>query len=156
MTTPRAAGAILASITCLAAVAGCSSTDTSTTAAEVSTATSSASRYPLSGLQDYTSVRDLVADLSGGGLECAAPLTLDGNSRFAVQQGRCTINGTEMVFGIFSSDAQRAQGEAYVRELKTLGLDYGFIEGGNWLVNCSGAEPCTAVKAVIGGRVETS
>jgi hypothetical protein len=137
--------------------AACGSSGTGVTAAErTAQIVSSLQRYPMSGLQDYDTVRALVSDLAGAGLPCSTPLTLDSNSRYAVQQGRCRVNDTEMVFGIFSSDAQRAQGESVVRELKTLGVDYGFVEGGNWLVNCGGTDQCSQVKAIIGGRLEAS
>ncbi|UYF92427.1 hypothetical protein OCS65_18275 [Rhodococcus aetherivorans] len=106
----------------------------------------------LSGMQEYESIEAMVDDFGERGLNC--DITMDKNTRYATEAGRCQMLDTEMVLSIFSDTRQMDNQRGTNQLLASAGIDYGLLIGANWTVNCGSEADCEAVKAKIGGRIE--
>lgn len=119
--------------------------------------------YPLSGLQEYEIADEIATDLNAGGFECSNYERRSGGLNSA-SSGECwhpneeTGEDQEVIVMIFNTESdQKRQAQLY-REMTEL-LDDGsggFVEGGNWMVNCGNTPVCESVAGVLGGRTETA
>lgn len=124
--------------------------------------TSGESQYPLSGLQEYETPDEMAADLNAGGFDCEGYERTSGFVN-AASSGECwhPRSGDEdlqTILMIFNTEAdQRNQVEIY-REMAELlsDMETGFVEGGNWMVNCGDHTSCAEVQEILGGRKEIS
>ncbi|MGW5523594.1 hypothetical protein [Gordonia sp. NPDC003950] len=56
---------------------------------------------------------------------------------------------------VFSSDANKEHQAELYRDVGQMLDGYGFVEGGNWMVNCDTRPVCLKVADILGGRTET-
>lgn len=110
---------------------------------------------PRSGTQTYETVQEISDDLAAGRYDCG-DVTIDTNSKFAAQSGRCSLWDREIVLSIFSATTDRdAQVGATTALLRDAGLEFGSLIGGNWIVNCGSESRCVELKTVLGGKIES-
>jgi hypothetical protein len=120
------------------ALAACGSSQSSTPSKE-------------SGLQEYQSSQALADDLTKHGHTCnMAP---EGGSNYAVDGGKCTIDGTEMILGIYASQSQIDAQLSLSGIFESAHLDYGWLAGKNWVINCESRAACEKIGADLGGSV---
>ena len=142
--TALGAGALL--------LAGCSGGGDGTTATSSSTPTSTTVELPMSGQQEYETVKAMQSDLRTGGIVCY-DLTLR-PGKFAAQMGACNVEGDEIVLSTFADEVSQRQAQDALASLEEITGEYGFVSGGNWLVNCGEKAMCLKVQGVLGGRAE--
>lgn len=155
--------ATLTAAIALVGLAGCSSNDdgngTSTTpTTETATSTATTAEYPRSGLQTYETVEQLHSDLQSG-VVCTNFERYD-RSVNAASSGQCDVamedgSSRQLIVMLFSSDVNKQSQIGVYRDVGDTIGKYGFVEGGNWLVNCETLAVCEAVAGALGGRVET-
>ena len=128
------------------AVAGCGSNASSPASGFAAQPTKPA------GLQEYPAAQALADDVTKYGHSCS--MTPEGGGMNSVDSGRCCINGTEMVLGIYASQPQIDKQIAFVEEvLGGNNVDYGMLADKNWTINCGSRAACEAVQADLGGSV---
>ena len=113
---------------------------------------SSAQPTKLSGLQEYPSAQALADDLTKHGHTCN--MTPKGGSLYAVDGGISDIDGRETILGIYASQSQMdAQLQMVLGLFQSADMDYGWLAGKNWMINCGSRAPCEAIQADLGGSV---
>ncbi|WP_156452443.1 hypothetical protein [Mycobacterium gordonae] len=137
----------------LLAVAACGSSQSSSPATVTVTSNSTQPTVAKrSGTQEYQSVRELAEDLVKHGYTC--DLQEMGGGRFSLDGGQCAVGGENMILGIYASQSQiDAQVRMANGVMESLGLDYGWLTGKNWAINCSGRVWCEYVAAGLGGSI---
>lgn len=115
--------------------------------------------FPLSGLQSYDLPDEILEDLEAGGLTCENYERGSGGMHSA-SSGECDLNlkggeTKQIILMTFSSDTNKEGQANLYRELGELIDGYGFVEGGNWMINCGTASACQQVSEIVGGRQET-
>lgn len=137
--------AVLATATL--ALAACGSSQTTSPAKP-----SSAEPTKESGLQEYPSAQALADDLTKHGHTCN--MTPTGGSLYSVDGGKCTLDGKEIVLGIYTNQSQINANLAAVNgTFARFGLDYGWLTGKNWAINCGSRAACEKIGADLGGSV---
>lgn len=124
---------------------------------------STEAEYPLSGLQEYEAADEIAADLNAGGFECANYERRTGGLNSA-SSGNCwhpndeTGKDQEIIVMIFNTESDQKRQAQFYRDMAELFDDGtgGFVEGGNWMVNCGNKPVCAGVEGVLGGRTETA
>lgn len=125
--------------------------------ASTTTTTTSYQDVPLSGLQTYETPEQLYADFNRRYI--CTDFTRGSGSWNAASSGECNLsmqdNTTrQLIFLLFSSETNKQSQIALYRSLGPRTGGYGFVEGGNWLVNCGDEYVCEYVAGVLGGRTE--
>jgi hypothetical protein len=111
---------------------------------------------PLDGKQQYEDVDDLIADLSGRGLECDDVERRDAIPVSAV----CSIDDQQVVVVLYFSGQARDKEVESTRDLQArLGLVDCWVVGrgaGAWAVNVGPGDVCVDVADALGGNVRSS
>jgi hypothetical protein len=132
----------------LAAFAGAQSSSPET----VSVTSRSAEPTTPPGLQEYQTIQELADDLTRHGHTC--DVTPMGWVNHNVTRGKCTVDGIVVLLSLFTSqseiDAQLAEFESL---FEAIGLDFGFLVGKNWTINCRSRTPCEKLHEDLGGSV---
>lgn len=116
-------------------------------------------KFPRSGLQTYETPDEIVADLNSG-LTCSNYRRSTSGSVNAASSGSCDLelesgSTEEILLMIFSSETNKENQAGVYRELGSIIKEYGFVEGGNWMINCGRRNLCESIAGVLGGRTET-
>jgi hypothetical protein len=119
--------------------------------ATVTVTPSSAQPSKESGLQEYQSAQQLADDLTRHGHPCN--MIPQGGSFYAVDGGKCYIDGKETLLGIYASQSQIDQQLGINELLAKAGLDYGWLTGKNWAINCGSRDACEKIAADLGGSI---
>ncbi|MET9201137.1 hypothetical protein, partial [Gordonia sp. NPDC003585] len=124
---------------------------------KTTTTTTSYQEVPLSGLQTYETPDQLYADFSRRYI--CTDYFRDRGGWNSASSGECNFllgdNTTrQLIFLLFSSETNKQSQIALYRSLGPRTGGYGFVEGGNWLVNCGDEYVCEYVAGVLGGRTE--
>lgn len=118
--------------------------------------------FPLSGLQEYETPDQIASDLTEGGFACERFERQTGSMN-AASSGNCWWSGgagseQEIILMIFNSDANKEEQADLLRDMGAVfGIEdweYGFVEGGNWMVNCGNRDACDGVAGALGGRMD--
>ena len=145
--------ALVIAVVVLATAGGDDSSDSAApSASSMSPVATATEEFPMSGLQEYQTVKEIQTDLRKGGIVCY-DLTLRSGT-FAAQMGACDFEGQELVLSTFADDVTQRQAQNALSDLEEITGGYGFVSGGNWLVNCGKKAVCLDVQAVLGGRAE--
>jgi hypothetical protein len=141
-------------------VLGCVATATLTAcgASQTSSSETASSTQPtkLSGLQEYQSIQEVADDLTRHGHACTDVTPERGAYYYPVEGGRCTIDGKVMLIAIYTSESQVDAQLATFEEFREAGLEYGFLAGKNWTVNCGARAECEKLQRDLGGRIVAS
>ncbi|MGB3707596.1 hypothetical protein [Gordonia sp. (in: high G+C Gram-positive bacteria)] len=110
----------------------------------------------LTGTQEYSSVDEIGSDLKERSIDCTPQR--DSTSKVFTTSGRCTVDGTEIVFGIFTNDSQLSEYKSTINFVSTtIGEASYLVIGSNWVANCSADQDCAdQIQGQLGGQVWTS
>jgi hypothetical protein len=118
------------------------------------TVTSSTEPTKHSGLQEYPSAQALADDLTKHGHTCN--MTPRGGGMFSVDSGDCDIDGKQMILDIYTGQSQiDAHLQFVIPAFEHAHMDYGWLVGKNWTVNCGSRATCQKLQADLGGRITT-
>lgn len=138
---------VIATVTLVVAACGSQSSNPAT----VTVTPSSTQPTKLSGLQEYPSAQALADDLTKHGHTCS--MTPMRGGMYDVDGGKCYIDGKETILGIYASQSQ-IDAQLGVNDLfKQFNLDYGWLAGKNWAINCGSRAACEKIQADLGGSV---
>lgn len=109
-----------------------------------------------SGAQQYHSAKEIADDLAVAGFDCER-FVRDASTEYSVDAGRCYVEGREVVLSIFASDSRQEENIAsLVGTFEQIGLQYGFLVGSKWMINCgdtTATRLCSEMKIQLGGRI---
>ncbi|NIL77995.1 hypothetical protein [Rhodococcus sp. B10] len=126
-------------------ISGCSSDDATVTEQTFE---------PRPGTQSYASAQEIVDDLTAGGFPCETPFEIDATSTMAANAGRCNVGGVETVMSVYTSTGDRDEAVDLGPSLfGAAGIEYGYLVGANWTVNCGSPDACVQLKAPMGGKI---
>jgi hypothetical protein len=116
------------------------------------TVTSSTEPTKRSGLEEYPSAQALADDLTKHGHTCN--MTPRGGDMFWVDSGECDIDGKQMILGIYTGQSQiDAHLQFVIPAFEHAHMDYGWLVGKNWTVDCGSRATCQKLQADLGGRI---
>ena len=133
------------------ALSGCAST-AGTPTSGTATTSSNVTTAKLSGLQEYQTIQAMADDLAKHGHPCTELIPLGGGS-FNVDGGKCTIDGEVMVLGLYTSQSQIDAQLKVLDAFRENHLDFGWLSGKNWTINCGTRPLCEKVQADMGGSI---
>lgn len=115
--------------------------------------------FPRSGLQNYETPAAILTDLETGGMTCENFEQKTG-SRHAASSADCDLlleddTTKQIILMTFSSETNKEDQADVYRWLGEAIDSYGFVEGGNWMINCGERNICTGLQEILGGRQET-
>lgn len=110
----------------------------------------------LTGTQEYSSVDEIGNDLRARAIDCTPQQ--DAKSTAFTTAGRCTVDGQEIVLGIFTNDSQLSEFKSNINFVATtLGEESYLVVGSNWVANCSSDQSCAdRIQSQLGGQVWVS
>src|SRR6516225_10478139 len=118
---------------------------------KVTVTASSAPPTKLSGLQEYPSAQALADDLTKRGHTCN--MTQMSGRTYAVDGGKCYIDGTEMILGVYASQSEIDAQLSISGAFENAQLDYGWLAGKNWTIDCHSRSACQKIQADLGGSI---
>lgn len=142
---------VAAFVVVVCVVAGCGSTGGAPTGATGTTSVPAATAR-LSGLQEYQSIQAMADDLAKHGHPCTDLTPLGGGS-FNVDGAKCTIDGEVMVLELYTSQSQIDAQLKVLNSFRENHLDFGWLSGKNWTINCGTRPLCEKVQADMGGSI---
>ncbi len=142
--------AAIAVVACLAT--GCGSTGGAPASGTTGTTSVTAATAKLSGLQEYQTIQAMADDLAKHGHPCTELIPL-GGGYFDVDGAKCTIDGEVMVLALYTSQSQIDAQLKVLDSFRENHLDFGWLSGKNWTINCGTRPLCEKVQADMGGSI---
>lgn len=128
------------------ALTGCGPTATTPAGGTATTAAK------LSGLQEYQTIQAMADDLAKHGHPCTE-LTQLGGGFFNVDGAKCTIDGEVMILELYTSQSQIDAQLKVLDSFRENHLDFGWLAGKNWTINCGTRPVCEKVQDDMGGSI---